>query len=115
MSDPNKDPLPQGAFRKKPVTDEDKFFAEEERKRLETLKAQRSGQKEQQQRLCLNAECQGQPLEALELHGVEIDRCPKCGGVWLDPGELELLTSDKRTSKNPVARFFHNLAGNYDE
>jgi len=25
-------------------------------------------------------------------HGVTIDYCPDCGGVWLDPGELEQLT-----------------------
>lgn len=25
-------------------------------------------------------------------HGVTIDYCPDCGGVWLDPGELERLT-----------------------
>lgn len=23
--------------------------------------------------------------------GLEIDRCPACGGVWLDPGELERI------------------------
>lgn len=26
-------------------------------------------------------------------HGVEIDACASCGGIWLDAGELELLTS----------------------
>jgi hypothetical protein len=28
------------------------------------------------------------------VHGVIIDRCPKCQGVWLDAGELERLTDD---------------------
>jgi Zn-finger nucleic acid-binding protein len=23
--------------------------------------------------------------------GVVTDKCPKCGGVWLDPGELDLI------------------------
>jgi hypothetical protein len=27
----------------------------------------------------------------LELHDVEIDWCPRCRGIWLDEGELELL------------------------
>jgi NAD-dependent SIR2 family protein deacetylase len=25
------------------------------------------------------------------IHEIVIDRCPVCGGVWLDPGELELI------------------------
>ena len=27
-------------------------------------------------------------------HMMVIDRCPTCGGVWLDAGELECLTAD---------------------
>lgn len=27
-------------------------------------------------------------------HGVEIDACTGCGGIWLDVGELERLTAD---------------------
>ena len=23
--------------------------------------------------------------------GIVMDKCPKCGGVWLDPGELDLI------------------------
>ena len=28
---------------------------------------------------------------ALEFELIELDYCPKCGGVWLDSGELELV------------------------
>jgi hypothetical protein len=31
-------------------------------------------------------------------HGVTVDYCPECGGVWLDPGELEQLTGRSRSS-----------------
>ncbi len=31
-------------------------------------------------------------LESKSFEGVEIDTCDKCGGVWLDSGELEQLT-----------------------
>ena len=30
-------------------------------------------------------------------HGVIIDRCPTCRGVWLDKGELERLNADVAT------------------
>ncbi|HOE95089.1 MAG TPA: zf-TFIIB domain-containing protein [Candidatus Sumerlaeota bacterium] len=33
----------------------------------------------------------GAPMLVLELHGVEIDHCPQCGGTWLDGGELEQI------------------------
>ncbi len=26
-----------------------------------------------------------------EQHNVEIDRCPKCKGIWLDKGELDKI------------------------
>lgn len=30
-------------------------------------------------------------LILLEFSGVEVDYCPRCEGIWLDSGELELL------------------------
>lgn len=32
------------------------------------------------------------PLVAIEYHQVEVDYCTACRGVWLDAGELELLS-----------------------
>ena len=39
------------------------------------------------------------PADGTELgkevvHGVIIDRCPECNGVWLDAGEMEQMTED---------------------
>lgn len=39
--------------------------------------------------------------EALEPHvrnGVEVDRCPRCRGLWLDRGEIDKLVADLPTS-----------------
>ncbi|MDQ2091666.1 TFIIB-type zinc ribbon-containing protein [Marimonas arenosa] len=33
----------------------------------------------------------GETLVMTERHGVEIDYCPKCRGVWLDRGELDKI------------------------
>jgi Zn-finger nucleic acid-binding protein len=35
--------------------------------------------------------CKNQ-LIILEFNKVEIDYCPECSGIWLDSGELELLS-----------------------
>ncbi len=33
------------------------------------------------------------PMQQIKRDGVEIDRCPVSGGIWLDRGELEKLLS----------------------
>ncbi|MBB3257043.1 hypothetical protein F4827_001845 [Paraburkholderia bannensis] len=35
--------------------------------------------------------CPDVPLAIAERHGVELDYCPQCRGVWLDRGELDRL------------------------
>ncbi len=35
-------------------------------------------------------------MDAHARHGVKIDHCPACGGVWLDKGELDHLVAALR-------------------
>ncbi|GKY88298.1 zf-TFIIB domain-containing protein [Sinisalibacter aestuarii] len=35
-------------------------------------------------------------MDHVSRHGVEIDHCPACGGVWLDGGELDHLIAALR-------------------
>ncbi len=49
--------------------------------------------------------CDG-TLTETKVDDVSIDRCDKCGGVWLDSGELEQLT------KRESGSFFGRLWGN---
>ena len=106
--------LPQDAFRNVPFTDEDAYFAEQEKINLAVLKKEREARFETE-RKCIRPTCEGQLMERVAIDKVEIDRCPKCGGVWLDPGELELLMNRAQKSTNGLMRFFNNLAGKYDE
>jgi uncharacterized protein len=39
--------------------------------------------------------CDGS-LKESKFEGVQIDTCEKCGGVWLDSGELEQLTKKEK-------------------
>lgn len=111
MSDSN--PLPQDAFRSVPLTDEDKYFLEREKETIEDLKDARAKAFEDE-RHCIRPECKNELMERVALDNIEIDRCPKCGGVWLDPGELELLVKRSKVSGNSLVRFFYHLAGRYD-
>lgn len=38
--------------------------------------------------------CDARELRPRAVSGIEIDVCPHCRGTWLDPGELEALTTD---------------------
>ena len=33
----------------------------------------------------------GADLGTEDYHGVQVDRCPECNGMWLDAGEIEDL------------------------
>lgn len=106
------DPLPQDAFRARPVSDEDKYFAQREQELLEDLQDARAA-RAATDRKCPCAPCQGAVLERIPMDKVEIDRCPKCQGVWLDAGEMELLTGRAKhgSTPNALSRFFRQLAG----
>lgn len=40
----------------------------------------------------------GDMIEAVVFRGVPLDKCPSCGGVWLGPNDLQILSEkDHRT------------------
>jgi hypothetical protein len=74
-------------LRDKQRAEEDRYFAEQERAKLERLRAQTQTQPVA---LGLCPRC-GIALAQREHHGVAVDECSTCGGIWLDKGELEQL------------------------
>ena len=48
----------------------------------------------------------GLELEEILLRGVKIDKCFGCGGLWLDSGELEELTTREHADLQAVADVF---------
>ena len=74
-------------LRQKQQAEENRYFAEEDRRKLEKLRSQSEAEG-----VRLGA-CprDGSPLTQREHHGVAVDDCPRCGGLWLDKGELEIL------------------------
>ena len=77
---------------------EDEYFAQQN---AELLRKQR----EKQEAAALEAERKthymkcpkdGYDLSSSEFHGVQIETCPHCTGVWLDAGELEVVAHEDR-------------------
>ncbi len=46
--------------------------------------------------------CVDQVLDERFSHGIEVDVCPNCKGVWLDRGELERLAMQGRAAEDPT-------------
>lgn len=44
--------------------------------------------------------CKNVTLLMTEKHGIEIDYCPECRGIWLDRGELDKIIERASDQKN---------------
>jgi Zn-finger nucleic acid-binding protein len=68
---------------------EDIYFAQRDRELIEKLRAQlKKVEKEANELRC--PKCRGL-LETYTFQGFVLERCQKCGGIWLDNGELEAI------------------------
>ena len=53
----------------------------------------------------------GYDLASSKYHGVTIETCPHCGGIWLDAGELEAVAKDD--SPNVITRVFSDALASF--
>lgn len=83
---------------------EEEYFHREDQERLRKLKEQTDRERAEAERKAARelhaghcGKCGGQ-LQIKDFRGVEIDLCPDCGAVLLDPGELETLAGEDKSS-----------------
>lgn len=72
---------------------EDEYFARESADLIARLRVELDAEREARERAAHRMRCPrcgGHLAERLH-HGVKIDECAECGGVFLDKGELEIL------------------------
>ncbi|HEX7808813.1 MAG TPA: zf-TFIIB domain-containing protein [Thermoanaerobaculia bacterium] len=81
----------------KPSKAEDEYFLRQELERRKKWAQEQSAKiateerdRIKQQHWMKCPKC-GMDLQEIELHGVKVDQCANCGGVFLDAGELEQL------------------------
>lgn len=72
---------------------EDQYFAQRDRELLEKLKHSKTAETESALREVARLRCPkcGERLRERLQHGITLDECPACGGLWLDKGEFETL------------------------
>ena len=75
---------------------EEEYFHKKNKEALEKLRAEKAAERAAGKGIAC-PRCDG-ALEEIAYEDVLIDRCNKCGGVWLDAGELELLTEREQGS-----------------
>lgn len=94
----------------KPSRNEDEYFARQEAELLEKQRAAAAKAAAEAERRTHFMKCPkcGHDLETVHYESIAIDRCTNCGGVWLDPGELEQLRAMQ--GSNVLSRIFDDVS-----
>jgi uncharacterized protein len=82
----------------KPSRNEDEYFVKQEAELLRTQRAQAEAALRDAERKSHFMKCpkDGHDLASSVYHGVQIETCPHCGGMWLDAGEVEAVSHEER-------------------
>ncbi len=94
----------------KPSKNEDEYFARQELERRKKWAQEQAAKMETEQKEQLKQlhwmkcpKC-GMDLKEIEVHGVKVDQCANCGGVFLDAGEMEQI--EKHEQGGVMGRVF---------
>ncbi len=93
-------------MRLKERAQEDIYIAELDRELIAKLKANLQKKPENTAIDLRCPKCPGR-LEAYTFEGFALDRCDKCGGIWMDRGELEDVV--RKVSRGPVGEWIDTL------
>lgn len=91
---------------------EEEYFRRKEQELIEKMRSKRAEEAERAKTEALAVhcpKCDGNLVE-LTYDGVQIDRCNKCNGIWLDAGELERLTG-REDSDGWLSRMWRAFGG----
>jgi hypothetical protein len=91
----------------KPSRSEEEFFVRKEAELLKARRAEAEREKDEAERKSHYMKCPkcGHDLSIEEYHGLEVDRCIECNGVWFDAGEAESLLDGQDDT------MFHSVFG----
>jgi hypothetical protein len=83
---------------KKPSRNEDEYFVKHE---AELIKHQRqlaelAALETERKSHYMKCPKDGYDLKSSQYHGVQIEICPHCGGMWLDAGEIDVVAHEER-------------------
>jgi Zn-finger nucleic acid-binding protein len=84
----------------KPSRNEDEYFAREDAELMRKQRERAHVAAVEAERKTHYMKCpkDGYDLNSSEYHGVQIETCPHCGGMWLDAGELEAVAHEDHSN-----------------
>jgi Zn-finger nucleic acid-binding protein len=84
----------------KPSRNEEEYFAREDAELMRKQRERAHAAAVEAERKSHYMKCpkDGYDLTSSEYHGVQIETCPHCGGMWLDAGELEAVATQEDQS-----------------
>ncbi len=96
------------AIEEKPSRNEDEYFARLDADLMKERRARLDAERLKQERSAHYNKCPkcAADLKERDHHGIKIDQCEECGGLWLDKGELELIGEVDRKSSGFVQSIF---------
>jgi len=82
----------------KPSRNEDEYFVKRNAELLLKQRAQAEAAAREAERKTHYMKCtkDGYDLSSSLYHGVQIETCPHCGGMWLDAGEIDAVSHEER-------------------
>ncbi len=99
----------------KPSKSEEEYFTKRDLELLKKKRAQIATEAQAAERQSHYMKCPkcGADLLEEQFHGISIERCPECQGIWLDAGEVENLMSEKKPGL--LARVFGDVTASLRE
>ena len=93
----------------KPSRNEEEYFATQEREKLTRQRADAALAAAAAERKSHFMKCpkDGHDLTTEAFHGIQIDRCHNCNGIWLDAGEIDAVIAHE--DKGLLGRVFGDV------
>ncbi|HET6578316.1 MAG TPA: zf-TFIIB domain-containing protein [Gemmatimonadales bacterium] len=82
----------------KPSRNEDEYFVKQDAELLRKQRELADAAALESERKSHYMKCpkDGYDLASSTYHGVQIETCPHCGGMWLDAGEIDAVSHEER-------------------
>lgn len=101
----------------KPSGNEEEYFHKVEREKLAKRRQEAAEHKAAAERVArrdlhyMHCPKDGAVLHEESYHGIRVDRCTECHGVWFDPGEIESLLDKPETESGKWLKDLASLLG----
>jgi Zn finger protein HypA/HybF involved in hydrogenase expression len=94
----------------KPSRNEDEFFKKQDAELIAAQRTKLDAERVRAERSSHYMKCPkcGGNLKEQSFHQIKIDTCPECHGIWLDAGEMDLIS---RIDQSRVGGFVRSLFG----